>query len=62
MQRDEILAICQAALKSDEGKVLMKELAAVWDPPTTTIDEKLQYRVGLRDAYHYLKYLRGDDQ
>ena len=60
MDRADVLARCAAVLKSSDGQILMRELEAVWNPATTTIDDKLQYRVGLRDAYHFLRYLRGD--
>ena len=42
MDRADVLARCAMVLKSADGQILMRELEAVWNPATTTIDEKLQ--------------------
>jgi len=62
--RSKVLSQISRQLKTPDGEALMSELSAAWDPVSLlgATPEETAYKVGQRDAYHYLVWLRDDTQ
>jgi len=58
--RSKTLAQIAHLLKTPDGATLLQELSLAWEPTSLLGDnpEHTAYKVGQRDAYHYLLWLR----
>lgn len=59
MDRRKVLEICQRALNTQDGKILLKELQAQLSPLTLGHDNPttLAYMAGQRDAFEHIRAL-----
>ena len=61
-ERQRVLQIINRLLRSDDGKILLEELEAVWDGPGIlgADPQTTAYNCGKRDAYKMLLELAED--